>query len=50
MNIQPTETMLNPTIFNTIQKCINIHVGKHKLFGYKIQYNKMNEIKNNECQ
>ena len=25
MNIQPTKTMLNLTIFNTIQKCINIH-------------------------
>ena len=28
MNIQPMETMLNLTRFNTIQKCINIHFGK----------------------
>ena len=48
MNMQQTETMLNLTRFNTIQKCINIHFGKHELFGYKIQYNKMNETNNNE--
>ena len=48
MNIQQTETMLNLTRFNTIQKCINIHFRKHMLFNEKIQYNKMIKTKNNE--
>ena len=41
MNIQQTETMLNLTRFNTIQKCINIHFEKNiSCFNYKIQDNK----------
>ena len=62
MNIQPTETMLNLTRFNTIQKCINIHFGNYELFSDKNQdkdklliveynvteYNKINGTKNNE--
>ena len=50
MNIQPTETMLNLTRFNTIQKCINIHFEKHELFGYKNQdKDKPYFVEYNEC-
>ena len=37
MNIQPTETMLNLTRFNIIQKCINIHFRNYELFSDKNQ-------------
>ena len=48
MNMQQTETMLNLTRFNTIQKCINIHFETMSCLVTKFKSIKMTETKNNE--